>query len=47
MCAYERPTIHVLLFIEHCPTAEHAREGPRGQDEVIVEASSVTAFTTV
>lgn len=41
------PAIHVLLFIQYCPTAEHAKEGPRGQDEVIVEASAVTGFTTV
>lgn len=34
--------IHVLLFIQYCPTAEHAKEGPRGQDEVIVEASAMT-----
>lgn len=42
-----RPAIHVLLFIQYCPTAEHAKEGPAGQDEVIVEASAVTAFTAV
>lgn len=35
--------IHVLQFIQQCPTAEHAKEGPRGQDEVIIiEASVVT-----
>lgn len=41
------PAIHVLLFIQYCPTPEHAKEGPGGQDEVIVEASAVAAFTTV
>lgn len=29
------------------PQAEHAKESPRGLDEVIVEASVVTAFTRV
>lgn len=42
-----RRAIHVLLFIQYGPTEEHAKEGPRGQDEVIVEASAMTAVTTV
>lgn len=36
-----------MLHIQCCPTAERAKEGPRGHDEVIVEDSAVAAFTTV
>lgn len=44
---YAGLAIHVLLFIQYCPTTEHAKEGPRGLDELIVEVSVVTTFTTV
>ena len=40
-------TIHVLLYIQYCPKAAYAKEGPSGPDEVIVEASAMTASTTV
>lgn len=39
--------MRLMLLIQYCPTAKHAEEGPRGHDEVIVEDSAVTAFTTV